>query len=429
MPGAPIPLQFLCQNPHFDNRQKDCTFALWNPIQMVMNFVFISPHFPQSYWNFCDRLHQRGVTVLGVGDTPYDNLDPRLKASLTEYYYAPHLEDYGQAYRAVAYFSWKYGKIDWLESNNEYWLETDARLRTDFNITTGVQMKDIAKFKSKAAQKIYYAKGGVPTARQHKVSTPEAAAAFLKEVGYPVIVKPEVGVGAEATYKVSNKAELDAFFATERHVPYVMEEFVTGDIYSYDAIVDSHGKPLFESSGQFPPSVMDVVIGGLDMPYWVLPDVPEQLRERGRATLKAFGVKSRFVHFEFFRLTKARKGLGKVGDFVGLETNMRPAGGPTPDMMNFAHSTDVYTIWADMVTADKRLLPPSGDDHWCVYYGRRDAHTYLHSDEEALARYGNRLAMTGRIDPALAPDLGDRMLMLHIRTEAEKEEFISYMAE
>ena len=394
-----------------------------------MNFIFISPNFPQTYWNFCERLRRRGVTVLGIGDAPYDSLAPELKANLNEYYQVRSLEDYDQAYRAVAWYAHKYGKIDWLESNNEYWLETDARLRTDFNITTGVQLKDIDKFKSKAAQKIYYAKGGVPTARQHKVSTREAAAAFLGEVGYPVIVKPEVGVGAEATYKVSSDAELDAFFAVRPSVPYVMEEFVTGDIYSYDAIVDSHGKPLFESSAHFPPSVMDIVNGNLDMPYWVLPEVPEQLRERGRATVKAFGVKRRFVHFEFFRLTKARKGLGKVGDFVGLETNMRPAGGYTPDMMNYAHSTDVYTIWADMVVSDKRLLPESGDDHWCVYYGRRDAHAYAHSDNEVLYRYGGQMAMTGRIPAALAPDLGERMFMVHIRSEKEMQDYLKYLSE
>ncbi len=394
-----------------------------------MNFVFISPNFPQTYWNFCERLRRRGVNVLGIGDAPYESLSPELKDNLTEYYHVTSMEDYDQPFRAVAWFSHKYGKIDWLESNNEYWLELDARLRTDFNITTGVQMKDIAKFKSKAAQKTYYAKGHVPTARQHKVTTPEEAKAFLQEVGYPVIVKPEVGVGAEATYKVGNDAELNAFFAVKPAVPYVMEEFVTGDIYSYDAICDSHGKPLFESSAHFPPSVMDIVNGNLDMPYYVLPEVPEQLRERGRATLKAFGVKSRFVHFEFFRLTKARKGLGEVGDFVGLETNMRPAGGYTPDMMNYAHSTDVYTIWADMVVSDKRLLPESGDDHWCVYYGRRDSHTYTHNHEDVWARYGGQIAMCDRIPAAIAPDLGDRMYMAHVRSEQELQEYLKYLSE
>ena len=28
-----------------------------------MNFIFVSPHFPNTYWNFCDRLHRNGVNV------------------------------------------------------------------------------------------------------------------------------------------------------------------------------------------------------------------------------------------------------------------------------------------------------------------------------------------------------------------------------
>ena len=121
-----------------------------------MNFIFISPQFPQTFWNFCDRLKKNGVNVLGIGDSPYDNLAQNVKDSLTEYYYLPTLEDYDGVFRAVAFFSFKYGKIDWLESNNEYWLELDARLRTDFNITSGVKSEEIEKFKSKAQMKKWY---------------------------------------------------------------------------------------------------------------------------------------------------------------------------------------------------------------------------------------------------------------------------------
>ena len=49
-----------------------------------MNFVFVSPHFPKSYWNFCDRLRRNGVNVLGIGDAPYDEIPNELKACLTE---------------------------------------------------------------------------------------------------------------------------------------------------------------------------------------------------------------------------------------------------------------------------------------------------------------------------------------------------------
>ncbi len=394
-----------------------------------MNFVFISPYFPRTYWNFCDRLHRNGVNVLGVGDCPYDELEDNLKNALTEYYRVDSLEDYGQVFRAVAFFSFKYGKIDWLESNNEYWLAQDARLREDFNITTGVNTKEVACFRSKSGMKEYYAKAGVPTARCHKITTAEEAKKFLGEVGYPVIVKPDNGVGASATYKLENDEDFDRFFAELPETPYVMEEFVEGDLFSYDAITDSHCEPLFESMTCWPPSIMDIVNKQLDLAYYVAADVPEALRKAGRATAKAFGARSRFIHLEFFRLTKARRGLGEVGDYVGLEVNMRPAGGYTPDMMDYAHSLDVYQIWADMVTSDKRIFPESGNDHCCVYTGRRDCFRYVHSHEEIMERYGDKIVMQERMPELMWATMGNYMYTAHAADNEAAEEFIRFVEE
>ena len=39
-----------------------------------MNFIFISPNFPKSYWNFCDRLKKRGVNVLVI-DNDKDHIE------------------------------------------------------------------------------------------------------------------------------------------------------------------------------------------------------------------------------------------------------------------------------------------------------------------------------------------------------------------
>ena len=96
----------------------------------MKNFVFLSPNFPTNYWMFCKELKDNGLNVLGIGDQPYDELKQELKDSLNEYYKVSSLENYDEVYRAVAFFIHKYGRIDWLESNNEYWLERDARLRT-----------------------------------------------------------------------------------------------------------------------------------------------------------------------------------------------------------------------------------------------------------------------------------------------------------
>ena len=287
-----------------------------------MNFVFVSPHFPHYYWNFCDRLKKNGVNVLGIGDEPFDNLQTELKNSLTEYYFVQKLDDYDEVFKAVAFFSFKYGKIDWIESNNEFWLEQDARLRNDFNVATGEHIENMRRIKNKSEMKKYYALAKIPTARLHKVTTIDSAHNFISQVGYPVIVKPDVGVGANDTYKLENDEELKEFFDEHIDVPYVMEEFITGRICSYDAIVNSKSEPLFESMSVWPPSAMEIVLKKLELSYYTVDKMPEQFKNFGREALKAFGVKSRFVHLEFFRLTKPKKGLGEVGDFVGLEVNM-----------------------------------------------------------------------------------------------------------
>lgn len=393
-----------------------------------MNFIFISPHFPKTYWNFCDRLRRNGVNVLGIGDAPFDEIPYELKDCLTEYYRVDNLGNYDEMVRAVGYFTFHYGKIDWLESNNEYWLEMDAQLRTDFNITTGAQNDFIERIKFKSKMKESYRAAGVPVARHHMVCTIDAARAFIRTVGYPVIVKPDNGCGAEATYKLKNEDDLQNFFAHLPAIPYIMEEYINGTIVSFDGVADSHCVPLFYTSNVFPTPLLDIVSQKGDLAYWTQKSVPAALKDVGFRTIRAFGAKSRFFHCEFFQLNEDKPGLGKKGDYVALEVNMRPAGGYTPDMINFANSVDCYQIWADMVCYDEvRHLDLNGPKYYCVYASRRDCHSYKHSHEQILARYGNRLKMCDELPLALRLDMGDRMYTANVRTSVERDAFIRYV--
>ena len=141
-----------------------------------------------------------------ASDAPYEEIPAELKRTLTEYYRVNDLGNYGEMVRAVGYFTFRYGKIDWLESNNEYWLEMDAQLRTDFNITTGAQNDFISRIKYKSIMKESYRKAGVPVARHHMVSTLEAAREFIAQVGYPVIVKPDNGLRRRGHLQAEKRA-------------------------------------------------------------------------------------------------------------------------------------------------------------------------------------------------------------------------------
>lgn len=398
-----------------------------------MNFVFISPHFPDGYWQWCDRLRRNGATVLGIGDAPYDSLDPRLTNALAEYYYVPTLEDYDQVFKAVAFFSYKWGKIDWIESNNEHWLPTDARLRSDFHVTTGASSAKMSRLQSKVSMKSAYAKAGVPSARQVRVTTLKPLLKAIEGpdgLGWPVFVKPEYGVGSGGAERLDSCAALEDFLARhDRRTPYVLEEFVEGQICSYDAINDAHARPLFENMEEFPPSMQLVSERALEMSYWCHPDVDPALARLGRAVSQAFGLSSRFVHMEFFRLEADKPGLGRAGDYVGLEVNVRPPGGWTPDMMNFAHSLDVYQVWADMVTKGTTNITEGAKRYFCAYAGRRDGQTYAHSHQDILSRFGDKIVMCQRVPDVLSDDMANQMYIARLDTRDEKNDFVDYVLE
>lgn len=390
--------------------------------RIMKNFVFISPNFPMTYWKFCRELRNNGIRVLGIGDSPYDDLMQELKDSLHEYYKVSSLENYDEVFRAVAFFTFKYGKIDWLESNNEYWLMQDAALRTEFNITTGPKNDDIDKIKYKSVMKKYYAKAGLPTARYHLVEGLEDALDFARMVGYPVVVKPDNGVGANNTFKLTCDGDVEWFIREKDEAVYIMEEFVKGYVQTYDAIIGSQGQPLFESGNITPNSLMDIVNDNGDCIYFLVKDLPENILDAGHRTVEAFGVKSRFVHLEFFVLYEDQEGLGKKGDVLGLEVNMRPSGGYTPDMYNYSQETDVYKIWADMVAFDWNTKG-TGNHHYCAYYGRRDFRRYKLDDYEVMMKYGDKMVMHGRIPEALSGAMANQMYVANFDTEAEMMQY------
>ncbi len=394
-----------------------------------MNFIFISPNFPTNYWKFCRALKNNGVNVLGIGDAPYDGLTSELKGSLNEYYKVGSLENYDEVYKAVAFFTFKYGRINWIESNNEYWLERDAMLRTDFNVCTGFKNEDMGRIKYKSGMKPYYERAGIAVAKYHLVDNYDETKKFVDEVGYPVIVKPDNGVGANDTYKLRCDADLKKFFENLPPVQYIMEEFIDGEVNSYDAIIDSKGNPLFETGNVTMVSVMDIVNNQEESYYYIVKSLAEDIREAGRKTVKSFGVKSRFVHFEFFRLLSDHPRIGKKGTVMALEVNMRPCGGFSPDMMNFANSTDVYKIWADMIVYDERRLADYDEKFYCPFAGRRDSHNYVHSHADVMQRYADHICMETRMPDALAPAMGNQIYIAKFATEEEMLGFYKYVSE
>lgn len=374
-----------------------------------MNHVYLSPHFPPNYHLFSVHLRRLGVNVLGIADEPYEALRPDLREALTEYYRVDDLHAYDQVMRACGYFTHRYGKISRVDSHTEYWMETEAQLRTDFNIF-GPKVADLASIKRKSLMKQKFAQASVPAARGTLIRTLEQAQHFAHEVGYPLVAKPDIGVGAANTFKLSSDAELERFFGSRPPVEYLLEEFIDGDIHTFDGLTDKDGRPVFYSSMRYSYGVMETVNEDRDIYFYSLREIPPDLEDAGRRLLKAFDVRERFFHFEFFRT--------RDGRLVALEVNMRPPGGPIVDMYNYAHDIDLYWEWANIVVNNRFTAEYTRKYHIC-YVGCKNSKTYSHSHEQIMEAFGHCIVQQMEMPSIFSLAMGNYAYLVRSPQQAE----------
>lgn len=392
-----------------------------------MNLIFISPNFPTYYWNFCKSLKDRGVTVLGIGDAPYDGLMSETRDNLAEYYKVNNLQDYNEVYRAVAFFISKYGRIDYIESQNEFWLELEAKLREDFNIYHGFRPAELEAMKYKSKMKAVYASVGVPTARYVVFKDDQELYDFCDEVGFPIVVKPDNGVGASSTYKLKNKEEVTYFLNNwNRNISFIAEEYVYGHVETFDGVTDSQMNVLICTSHVMMNSIMDNVNEGCDTSFYGQMVKGTDIEEIGSKVVKAFHAKNRFFHFEFFRLDQDKDGLGKKGDIVGLEVNMRAPGAYMPDMMNYSYNANVYDIFADSLIYDQCFIEPK--QQYCIgYIGRRDGLKYKADIQQIKMKFQDQLISHEIVPEALSAAMGNQVYLLKAENDKDIIDMIHYV--
>mgnify|MGYP001210682645 CR=1 FL=1 len=384
-----------------------------------MNFIFFSPQFPSNNTEFCYHLHKCGANVLGIGDVEFSSLNEKLKLSLTEYYKINDMENYDEVFRAVAFFSHKYGKIDRFESLNEYWLRTEAKIRTDFNIY-GTKMDFVSNLNHKSKMKDFFHKANVETIKFLNGADITSSKEFINIVGYPVIIKPDLGSGSAMTYKISSNLELDNFFNNKpENISFIIEEFIDGIILTYDGLVDKDGNVVFAVSHEFDQSIMDVVNTDNHLYYFCLKEINPDLETAGQNILKAFDVRERFFHIELFKSKKEEK-------IIALEVNMRPPGAWMTDAINFSYDIDIYKEWASMVVKNEVGGPYPGK-YYTGYAGRKKHKYYVHSHEEILQTYLSEIVNFGDIEDVFSRAMGNSAYQFRSINLETIKEIVSYI--
>ena len=329
------------------------------------------------------------------------------------------MEEYDPVFRAMGHFIHKWGRIDRFESLNEHWLELEANIRTDFNIF-GTKLDFVKNLKRKSRMRAFFRKSGVETIPQRKCSDRAGALTFIRRVGYPVVVKPDTGSGASNTFRIGNSKELDEFFAAKpADVTFVMEQFVDGLVVTYDGLVNRDGEVVFAASTHYQQSIMDAVNENRHMSYICKPEVDPAVDEAGRRILKAFDVRERFFHIEFFQTRKDKQ-------IIALEVNMRPPGAWMTDAINYSYDIDIYAEWADMVVNNRAGGPHKGK-YFTAYASRKRHIRYSHDHATVLAAHGDKILRHQAIEEVFSRAMGNYAYQLRSTNLADVEEAVRFI--
>ena len=385
-----------------------------------MNYLLISPNFPKSQEYFAARLKEKGITVLGIGSESYEELIPRLQEVITEYFKVNNLEDYNEVLKAVAFLTYKHGKIDRVESNNEYWLELDAKIREDFNID-GVKPSELLLTKYKSRMKDVFRKAGARVVEGLSISSKVELNAAIEKLGLPVIAKPDNGVGSANTYKLFTEEDAANFKNTwDESISYFLEQYIDNTVLcTYDGLIDREGNVVFDTSFTYSLPTLDLVNNSLDYYTDIEPEIDDKLVEIGQNIVKQFGMKERFFHIEFFKLPD--------GEYIALEYNNRIAGGITLDLYNYAYNCDLCELYAKVVVGEE--VPKYETSNYTATVSRRNKYNYKYSEDDVSIEYHEKIRMVEYVPGVFAEAMGDIIFIVTVSSKEELYEIINFIQE
>ena len=206
-------------------------------------------------------------------------------------------------------------------------------------------------FRDKPRMKDELRRHGLPCARHKLIREWSDAIAFVAEVGLPIVLKPPAGMGAKATWRISNLDELrgalTALSASPEN-PALAEEFLRGREHSFETITIA-GEVKFQSVTRYYPTPLEVVESPWIQWVVVLPrefDGPDysDARELGVRTIEALGLETGMTHMEWFRRDDGSLAIGEIA--------ARPPGAHIVLANSYAHDADMYRAWARATVDD-----------------------------------------------------------------------------
>jgi len=367
-----------------------------------VNLIYLSAHYPPHFESFPVELAKYGARVWAVTDLPTRYLSPQLKSSLAGNLEVDSLHNAKAVLSLCQRLQEQVGPVQFVESNLETWLDLEALLREKLSVP-GLKPQDLQRFKQKRLMKEVFQTAGILVAPGLRTTSPLEAIEFCKGIGFPVILKPNIGVGAQNTYLIQSEQELlPRLNNSGPNSEFFLEKYIQGTIESFDGFCDHGGNVVYYTCHTQSAGVREIVQEKRDFYIYSMIHPPKDLVDAGFLAAKAFGVRAKFFHIEFFRTPD--------NQLIGLEINLRPPGGRMVDMMNFGSNIDCYRAWACTLLHNRFPYAYERQFH-TMHISRRENFQYRHAIADALINFQDIIMTHGELDSASAMAMGKEYVL------------------
>jgi biotin carboxylase len=314
--------------------------------------------------DFLREAKRQGATVVLVTSLSLQHKAHWPLDSIDEIFYMPdqeHAWDRTQLVHAVSYLA-RTRVFDRIVPLDDFDVEVAAMLREHLRVP-GMGETTVRYFRDKLAMRMGAAEAGIDVPDFVHVLNHARISEFLERVPGPWVLKPRSMAGAIGIKKIHTADEL--WRAVDQlgddQSRYVLERFVSGDIFHVDSIVYEREVRFAIASGYGRPP-LEVSHGGGIFTTRILErdsSIARRLLELNARVLSALGMLRGISHSEYI--------LGRDDDRVFfLETSARVGGAHIADLVEAATGINLWAEWAKIEIAGGKhpySPPPAREDY------------------------------------------------------------------
>jgi biotin carboxylase len=291
----------------------------------------------QEFLRTCKKLGCRvlllTVEKLRDGDWPRESVD--------EFFLMPEELPVQAIINTVSYLA-RWQPIDRIVALDEFDLENAAYLREHLRIP-GMGLTTIRYFRDKLAMRGKAQGSGVPVPEFIHVLNHQALNEFMARVKSPWLLKPRSQASGIGMKKINEPHELWPYLDQlgDAQSNYLLEQFVTGDVFHIDSIVSERQVVFAEAHAYGTPPLNTSHDGGVFTTGTLPRDSAEAkaLYRLNREVIESLGLVRGVTHTEFLR---ARED----GKFYFLEIAARVGGAYITDVVEAATGINLWREWA-----------------------------------------------------------------------------------